>query len=176
MPRRTLRATGGVILRVSPDGKKAERIATGIRSVYGLGFNEYGDLFFTDNEGGGNPTEELNKLVINGYYGHNPLKYGADTVTGPVHSLQTEAAPAGIEFNASHNNFGGTAGDLFIAFYGPGEFWTRSGIGRVSIRRQPDGNYTYEIMKKLITGTISFTKMRGDFINLHMIHPLLPFP
>lgn len=134
----------GAILRVSPDGKKAERLATGIRSVYSTGFNQAGELFFTDNEGGGNPTEELNRLVINSYYGHNPLKYGADSITGPVHSLQTEAAPSGMEFNASHNHFGGTSGDLFVAFYGPGEFWTRGGVGRLAIRQGADGSYTYE--------------------------------
>lgn len=35
----------GSILRVSPDGKQAEVMATGIRSVYGMQFNANGDLF-----------------------------------------------------------------------------------------------------------------------------------
>jgi putative heme-binding domain-containing protein len=136
----------GSILRVSPDGKKVERVVTGIRSVYGMGFNQYGDLFFTDNEGGGNPTEELNRVVKNGFYGHNPTKYAAEStsIIAPVHTLETEVAPSGIEFNRIDNDFGGTAGNLFIAFYGPGERWTRGGVGRIEMKRAADGSYTYK--------------------------------
>lgn len=133
----------GSILRISPDGNTIEKLATGIRSVYGMSFNPYGDLFFTDNEGGGNPTEELNRLVKNGFYGHNPLKYKFETITEPVHDLETEVAPSGIEFNRTDNYFGGTASNLFVAFYGPGERWTRGGIGRIQIQRMPDGSYSY---------------------------------
>ncbi|MEX2230641.1 MAG: c-type cytochrome [Cyclobacteriaceae bacterium] len=98
---------------------------------------------YTDNEGGGNPTEELNLLVKNGFYGHNPAKYKFESVTAPVLDLKTEVAPAGIEFNKPDNDFGGTASDLFVAFYGPGERWTRGGLGRVKIQRLSDGSYSY---------------------------------
>lgn len=47
-------------------------------------------------------------------------------------------------FNAAANDFGGTAGDLFIAYYGPGERWSRGAVGRVRITRPDDGNYRYE--------------------------------
>jgi putative heme-binding domain-containing protein len=135
----------GAILRISPDGKQAERIATGIRSVYGMGFNQHGDLFFTDNEGGGNPTEELNHFIKGAFYGHNPKKYnGYDSVTKPALVLQTELAPAEIEFNKADNDFGGAGGDLFIAFYGPGERWTRGAVARVKMERRNDGSYRYE--------------------------------
>lgn len=134
----------GAILRISPDGKKVERVATGIRSVYGLSFNPYGDLFFTDNEGNGNPKEELNRLVENSFYGHNPTKYAFESITGPEHTLETEVAPSGIEFNRPDNDFGGAGGNLFIAFYGPGERWTRGGVGRIQVQRSADGNYTYK--------------------------------
>jgi putative heme-binding domain-containing protein len=136
----------GAILRITPDGKKVERVVTGIRSVYGMGFNPYGDLFFTDNEGGGNPTEELNRVVKNGFNGHNPTKYATEStsITGPVHTLETEVAPSSIEFNRIDNDFGGTAGNLFIAFYGPGERWNRGGVGRIQLQRSSDGNYAYK--------------------------------
>jgi putative heme-binding domain-containing protein len=134
----------GSILKISPNGKKAETVANGIRSVYDLAFNSFGDLFFPDNEGGGNSNEELNRLVKNGFYGHNPSKYKFNSITGPDHVLETEMAPSGIEFNKTENDFGGASGDLFIAFYGPGERWTRGGVGRVKIDRRPDGTYTYE--------------------------------
>ncbi|WP_237144573.1 DUF7133 domain-containing protein [Pontibacter pamirensis] len=134
----------GAILKISPDGKKVETAATGIRSVYGLAFNQYGDLFFTDNEGGGNPTEELNRLVRNGFYGHNPAKYRVTSIVAPEHNLETEVAPSGIEFNRPDNDYGGSGGELFVAYYGPGERWARGGIGRIQVRRLADGSYAYK--------------------------------
>ncbi|MGZ8541742.1 MAG: DUF7133 domain-containing protein [Chitinophagaceae bacterium] len=135
----------GSILRISPDGKQVEKMATGIRSVFGMGFNQYGDLFFADNEGGGNLKEELNLVYKGSFYGHNPTKYpGHDSAIAPVHVLQTEVAPSEIEFNRTDNDFGGAAGDLFVAFYGPGERWTRGGVGRIRMERQQDGSYLYK--------------------------------
>ena len=138
----------GSLLRIAADGKSAERVATGLRSAYGMAFNPHGDLFFTDNEGGGNPKEELNRLVRGRFYGHNGKKFGSrenpPPTEGPVLDLEHETAPGGIEFNPTTNAFGGTAGDLFIAYYGPGERWNRGGVGRVRITRQSDGTYRYE--------------------------------
>lgn len=133
----------GSMLRISPNGKEVSRIATGVRSVYGMAFNQYGDLFFTDNEGGGNAVEELNLLTKGGFFGHNPAKYPHDSVIGPAHALQTEVAPSGIQFNPDQNDFGGSAGDLFVAFYGPGERWNRGAIARIDILRQDDGSYSF---------------------------------
>lgn len=130
----------GAILKISPDGKQAERLATGIRSVYGMSFHPDGDLYFADNEGGGNPTEELNRLVPGKFYGHNAKKYKpTDSTEKPVLSFQMELAPSGIEFNSTENDFGGTAGDLFVAFYGPAERWKRGGIARVRISKAESG-------------------------------------
>jgi len=136
----------GALLRVSPDGKTAERMATGLRSAYGAGFHPGGDLFFIDNEGGGNSKEELNLLTKGNYYGHNPKKYvdKDSTITGPVYALTNEAAPSGIEFNAVNNDFGGSGGDLFIAYYGLAERWKRGGVGKVRIKKKADGGYSYE--------------------------------
>jgi len=135
----------GAILRISPDGSIAERLATGIRSVPGMAFHQNGDLFFVDNEGGGNPTEELNRLTVNAFYGHNKKKYPAEAekVMPPVFDLQSEVAPSAMEFNRADNDFGGTAGDLFVAYYGPGERWTRGAVGRVVLIPQQDGSFTY---------------------------------
>src|SRR5262249_49338217 len=54
----------GTILKVSPDFRKREIVATGIRFPVGLRFNARGDLFATDQEGAtwlpnGNPFDEL---------------------------------------------------------------------------------------------------------------------
>lgn len=130
----------GAIIRISPDGKQAERLATGIRSVYGMSFHPDGTLYFADNEGGGNPTEELNRLVPGKFYGHNAKKYKpTDSTEKPVLSFQMELAPSGMEFNSTDNDFGGTGGDLFVAFYGPAERWKRGGIARVRISKAESG-------------------------------------
>jgi putative heme-binding domain-containing protein len=111
-----------------------------------MAFHKNGELFFIDNEGGGNPTEELNRLVVNSFYGHNKKKYPADSgkVMPPVFDLQSEVAPSAIEFNPATNDFGGTAGNLFVAYYGPGERWTRGAVARVLMEPQADGSFQYK--------------------------------
>lgn len=135
----------GAIIRISPDGKQSERLATGIRSVYGMDFNQNGDLFFADNAGGGNVYEELNILVKDGFYGHNTLKYtNYDSILGPGHKFETEVAPAQIVFVKEDNHFGDVGKDLYVAFYGPSERWTRGAVARVKINKHRDGNYEFE--------------------------------
>jgi putative heme-binding domain-containing protein len=135
----------GSLLKIAPDGKSVVTVATGLRSVYATQFNSQGDLFFIDNEGGGNATEELNIAVDGGFYGHNPQKYnGHDSTISPALSLTTEVAPSGLVFNRGNNDFGGTGGDLFVSFYGPGERWKRGGVARIKMERQSNGKYTFE--------------------------------
>lgn len=135
----------GSIMRISPNGSEFEIVATGIRSIHGMNFNPEGDLFFADNKGGGNPTEEINLLQKGNFYGHNLKKYEGkyDTITPPLFSLENEIAPGGIEFNSPDNNFGGTQGNLFVAFYGPGERWNRGGVGRLTVSKTESG-YQFE--------------------------------
>lgn len=45
-----VKAPGGTILRVDIDGKKAERVAGGLRNAYDLAFNSIGDLFTWDSD------------------------------------------------------------------------------------------------------------------------------
>lgn len=143
----------GAILRISPDGKEVERFATGVRSVHSMLFNEHNDLLFIDNGGGGNPTEELNLALEGKFYGHNKTKYNnPDSTELPIYSFVTEVAPAGMIFNSTTNDFGGTAGDLFVSFFGPGERWERGAISRLKMNRQQDGTYQTEeipIAKKI---------------------------
>lgn len=133
----------GSILRLTTDGKVVERLATGVRSVYGIGFNKKGDMFFTDNEGGGNPGEELNLFVKDGFYGHNPAKFPHDSILGPTYALQMEVAPSGLAFNSDSNDFGGSAGNLFVGYYGPGERWDRGAVSRIQLETDASGKYSY---------------------------------
>jgi putative heme-binding domain-containing protein len=136
----------GSIIRISPNGKRSEIVARGIRSVPGMDFHTTGDLFFVDNEGGGNPTEELNRLERYAFYGHNKKKYPSDSarVKKPDFSLLSEVAPSSMEFNKVSNSYGGTGGDLFVSYYGPGERWNRGAVGRVVVTRLPDSTYQFE--------------------------------
>lgn len=131
----------GAILKVRPDGSQWERLATGIRSIHGMNFDSQGHLFFADNKGGGNAVEELNLLKVGSFYGHNPTKYEGSTGSSepPQFALSHEVAPSGILFNPLNNDFGGTGGQLFVAFYGPGERWNRGGVSRVKITTKEHG-------------------------------------
>src|SRR5262249_49774716 len=67
----------GTILRVFPDLKTREIVATGIRFSVGLRFNNEGDLFATDQEGAtwlpnGNPFDELLHIQKGRHYGFPP--------------------------------------------------------------------------------------------------------
>jgi putative heme-binding domain-containing protein len=67
----------GTIIRVSPDFKSHEVIATGIRFPVAMRFNSRGDLFATDQEGAtwvpnGNPFDELLHIQRGRHYGFPP--------------------------------------------------------------------------------------------------------
>lgn len=132
----------GAILRVSPDGSQVERFATGQRFAYGLAFDHQGGLFFTDNHGGQNPTEELNHAVPGGFYGHNPVKWPDHPAeTPPLVEVQTGVALTGLRFNPPSINFGGHGGDLFVACWGPDFHFDRGSIIRIHLAKQADGSY-----------------------------------
>jgi len=132
----------GSMIRISPDGKKIERFACGLRYAYGLAINDAGDVFFTDNHGGEqNVTEELNHAVLGGNYGHLP-KNPTALVSKPILDIQTDASPNGCAFNPlSNKHFGNTAGDLFIACWGNDGQWENGGIARARLSKRPDGGY-----------------------------------
>jgi putative heme-binding domain-containing protein len=131
----------GSLLRVEADGTGLERIATGLRNPYGMALNEAGELFFSDNKGGGNFAEEINRVVPGAFYGHNPTKFpGHPPETPPEVRVHFGFGLVGITFNPSTNDFGGTGGDLFVASWGPDFRWKRGAISRVRFSRQPDGS------------------------------------
>lgn len=67
----------GTILRVAPDFKSRQIVATGIRFPVGIRFNKDGELFCTDQEGAtwlpnGNPFDELLHVQQGRHYGFPP--------------------------------------------------------------------------------------------------------
>ncbi len=45
-----IRAPGGTVVRISPDGQRRELVAVGLRNAYDLAFNRNGELFFQDSD------------------------------------------------------------------------------------------------------------------------------
>lgn len=131
----------GSLLRLQPDGTGMERIATGLRFAYGMAINEAGELYFSDNKGGGNLTEEINRVVPGSFYGHSPGKFpNHPPEVPPEIRVRFGYGLVGIAFNPSTNDFGGTGGDLFVASWGPDFRWERGAISRVRFQRQSDGS------------------------------------
>ena len=67
----------GVVLKISPDGKKREVVATGVRFLTSMAINRHGDLFAADQEGAtwlpnGNPFDELLHIQLGRHYGFPP--------------------------------------------------------------------------------------------------------
>ncbi|WP_425237214.1 DUF7133 domain-containing protein [Ulvibacterium sp.] len=120
----------GAILKASPDGKTAKIVATGIRSVFGMAYDKEGELFFSDNEGGQNQTEELHILKEGSFYGHNEEKYGKVSVRQHLANLNYEVAPAEMQFVQD-----GGEEYLYVAYYGPGEYWKRGGVTRIKVNK-----------------------------------------
>ena len=130
----------GSILRISPDDNKVERFATGIRSVHSMIFNDQ-DLLFVDNEGGGNPTEELNVALQGRFYGHNPIKYNNPSITKPTYDYKQKWLLQ--EWNLIPLRTTSVVQEEICSFlsYGPGERWNRGAIGRLKLARQSDSTY-----------------------------------
>lgn len=133
-----LKGEYGTILRVAPDFKSREVIATGIRFPVGLRFNKAGDLFATDQEGAtwlpnGNPFDELHHIRKHRHYGFPPRhpKHLPNVIDepstfdyGPQHQ-----STCGLCFNepvkANGPTFGpkAWAGDVFVTGYSRGKLY-----------------------------------------------------
>jgi hypothetical protein len=60
----------GTLLKVSPDGKRTEIIATGFRAANGVCINPDGTFIVTDQEGHWNPMNRINWVKEGGFYGN----------------------------------------------------------------------------------------------------------
>ena len=68
----TLTKHHGSLMRVSPDGKKLDVIATGFRAPNGMGISASGQLTVSDNEGNWVPATPINWISEGGFYGVIP--------------------------------------------------------------------------------------------------------
>jgi putative heme-binding domain-containing protein len=137
----------GAILRVAPDFKTRQIIATGIRFSVGLRFNRDGDLFATDQEGAtwlpnGNPFDELLQIQKGRHYGFPPRhpRHLPDLIDEPSvfdYSPQHQST-CGLNFNEPVKGgpvFGPAwwRSDVFVAGYSRGKLY------RTTLVRTPAG-------------------------------------
>ena len=121
---------------------KMEPVATGVRSPGGIGFNQHGDVFYTDNQGLWNGTSSIKHLKIGSFQG-NPnsnaslelLKKGAQAVEpsdGGRLVIDRQRIPellppavnmphqklgqstSGLDYDKSEGKFGPFTGQLFV--------------------------------------------------------------
>ncbi len=132
-----LRNERGTILKVSPDFKKREVIATGIRFSVALAFNRHGDLFATDQEGAtwlpnGNPFDELLHIQPGRHYGFPPRhpRHLPSVIDEPsvFDYAPQHQSTCGLNFNEPVNNgpvFGPSwwAGDALVTGYSRGKLY-----------------------------------------------------
>lgn len=130
----------GSILRMDPDGGNVQKVATGIRNTVGFAWHpKTGVMYFTDNGadnmGDDSPPDELNKLMVGGFYGF-PI-YGGGTDRTPQmrnRAVPANAIPPVVAFHAHTASLGvafytGTMfpaayrNDAFVAQHGS---WNRS--------------------------------------------------
>ncbi|TWU49047.1 DUF7133 domain-containing protein [Rubripirellula reticaptiva] len=132
-----LHSERGTILKVSADRKRREIVATGLRFVIGMDFNQHGDLFATDQEGdtwfpGGNPRDELLQIIPGRHYGfpfRHP-KYLPNVIDEPavVDFSPQHQSTCGFRFNElrSHRQSFGPShweGDAIVTGFSRGKLW-----------------------------------------------------
>ncbi len=91
----------GTIMRIAPDLKSREIVATGIRFPVAIRFNSLGDLFCTDQEGAtwlpnGNPFDELLHIERGRHYGFPPRH--------PKHLPQVIDEPSVFDYVPQHQS------------------------------------------------------------------------
>jgi len=136
VPHYDLKSERGTILRLSPDRKKREIIATGIRFAVSLAFNQAGDLFCTEQEGDtwspGNHLDELDHIIPGRHYGfpQRDPKYLPNTLDEPpvVGFGPQHQSTCGLKFNEPapwRKTFGPKAweGDALITGESRGKIW-----------------------------------------------------
>lgn len=139
VPHYDLKAESGTVIRVSPDRKSREVIATGIRFTVALAINRNGDLFATDQEGAtwvpnGNPLDKIEQIIPGRHYGFPPKSLNPDYLKSVVDEPPVVAfgpqhqSSCGMKFNERTDrqpSFGPDfwEGDALVAGGSRGKLW-----------------------------------------------------
>ena len=117
----------GTLLRVSPDGKKTDIVATGFRAANGVCINPDGTWIVTDQEGHWNPKNRINYVKEGGFYGnmmgYHDIEDSSDTVMEQPLAWITNAfdrSPAELLWVPENGSWGELNGKLLNLSYGYG--------------------------------------------------------
>lgn len=121
----------GTLLRVSPDGKTTDIVASGFRAANGVCLNPDGTWIVTDQEGHWNPKNRINYVREGGFYGN---MYGYHDVTDESDSAMEQPlcwitnafdrSPAELLWVPKDAGWGNLDGVLLNLSYGYGQVYT----------------------------------------------------
>ena len=151
----------GTLLRVSPDGRHTEILATGFRAANGVCLNPDGNFIVTDQEGHWNPKNRINWVRKGGFYG-NMLGYH-DVTDSSDSAMQQPLCWITNDFDRSpaellwvpKRAWGPLGGSLLNLSYGYGRVYV---VPHEFVGRQPQGGMCPLPIPDLPTGII-----RGKF-------------
>jgi len=146
----------GTLLRVSPDGKTTEIVASGFRAPNGVCVNPDGTFYVSDQEGHWTPKNEINLIEQGKFYG-NLMGYHrglteAD-ITSPMVWMHNDfdRSPA-EQLRVNSDQWGGLGGQLINLSYGTGHVYvvmTEKVNGRAQggVVRIPDFDFPTGVMR-----------------------------
>ena len=121
----------GTLIRVSPDGRESEILATGFRAANGVCLNPDGTWIVTDQEGHWNPKNRINYVRKGGFYGN---MYGYHDVTDDSDEAMEQPlcwitnafdrSPAELMWVPKDAKWGNLNGVLLNLSYGYGQVYT----------------------------------------------------
>jgi len=121
----------GTLIKVTPDGKTSEIIATGFRAANGVCVNPDGTWIVTDQEGHWNPKNRINYVKKGGFYGnmygyHNVTDTSDDAMEQPLCWITNkfDRSPAELLWAPKDAAWGNLNGSLLNLSYGNGQIYT----------------------------------------------------
>ncbi|HYH68257.1 MAG TPA: ThuA domain-containing protein, partial [Urbifossiella sp.] len=154
-PQYKLADEAGTVIRVAPDFKSREVVATGIRFPVGLRFNRHGDLFATDQEGAtwvpnGNPLDELLHIQKGRHYGF-PARH-------PKHLPNVIDEPSTFDYGPQHQSTCGFCFNEPVTAGGP-TFGPKHWAGDAIVTGQSRGKLYRTRLVKSHTGYVAGTQL-----------------
>jgi len=146
----------GTLLRVSPDGKTTEIIASGFRAPNGVCVNPDGTFYMSDQEGHWTPKNEINLIEKGKFYG-NLMGYhkglSEDDITVPMVWMHNDfdRSPA-EQLWVNSDKWGGLGGQLINLSYGTGYVYVVmeekvNGRSQGGVVRIPDFDFPTGVMR-----------------------------
>mgnify|MGYP003640099841 CR=1 FL=1 len=121
----------GTLLRVSPDGRKTDIVASGFRAANGVCLNPDGTWIVTDQEGHWNPKNRINYVREGGFYGnmfgyHDVTDESDDAMEQPLCWITNafDRSPAELLWVPQETGWGNLDGVLLNLSYGYGQVYT----------------------------------------------------